>query len=233
MPSNAWARAESVHTPSAQGSPKRSGVGVAMPSVWKDGSRRPGPALADNGRGGTSWTGAKAPPTIIFIVGSELPRRWPAGGVMTGTSFGAPGSVGMTPKVSSGFSIDDPYPGEDKQDNVLERVGESRETLLIAGDGKARSTCGMDLCEASCFDVSSAGAIRRHCLSHVSGPTNYGAFLSFHSMGPERRRWPSIVTGARLKPEISKQRVAEDCSSERVEARALRRCVVSLVCIAR
>lgn len=71
-----------------------------MPKASKEGNRKPGPAFATKRCGAaTSETGAKAPPTIMFISllgpGRTASSFWSAGGVMTGGSREAPGSEGM------------------------------------------------------------------------------------------------------------------------------------------
>lgn len=70
-----------------------------MPKASKEGKRKPGPDLATKRCGATSETGAKAPPTIMFISllgpGRTASSCWSAGGVMTGGSREAPGSEGM------------------------------------------------------------------------------------------------------------------------------------------
>lgn len=117
---------------------KRSGCGAAMPRASKDGNRRPGPALRCGIGGGVVWTGASAPPTTMFMSGSGLSS---SGGVMTACAETEAGSGGrgkvLTASGSRLRGVHGVLPAR-----LRESVGESRESVTLAGEGKDSSRAG-------------------------------------------------------------------------------------------
>lgn len=78
-----------------------------------------------------------------------------AGGVTTSASFDAPGSDGMIEEVSGNIEYGVHRAGEVTFASVFCKVGESREPLLRAGEGKALRASGRRAFWASAFDDAS------------------------------------------------------------------------------
>ena len=133
------------YVPSRLDSPNRSGCGAAMPSASKDGSLRPGPALRCGFAGGALCTGASAPPTIVSMSVWKPSVR---GGVMIGCTLTSPGML-ATASAVPGSKLRGVQASVRSPANILCSEGDSRESVILAGEGKACKAAGRCVFETS------------------------------------------------------------------------------------